>query len=162
EGDVALHAAEVEGREKLGQFLDGEVARARAGVELLDSEVDRVGAVLDGGADAVEVARGGEHLRPGARGRGRRVARRGSRSHGAMIGKGTRGRNPYGPREYRISSRPSPLTSPTPGANQKSFPSGAGPNRTRAHPENRPAATVTSSIASRRHSMSPTVQHVPA
>ena len=73
--------------EKLGEFLEGEVGGAGARVPLLDAEVDGVGAVLDGGADAVEVARWSEHLGSGARGCGRRGSRRRSRLHARYLAK---------------------------------------------------------------------------
>ena len=86
ERDVTLHAAQAEERKELGEFVDREVAGPGAGVEFADTEVHRVGAVLDGGADGVHVPRRGQDLGTGARGCGRRVARRKGRVHGGILG----------------------------------------------------------------------------
>jgi len=71
EGQVAPHAAQAQEREQLGQGLEREILRADPGVELGEAEIDRVGAVLDGGPHAFHVAGGGQHFGPGARPHGR-------------------------------------------------------------------------------------------
>ena len=48
---------------QLWQIGLGEIARAHPGVEFLQSEVNRVGAVLDGCPGAVPIAGWGEQLR---------------------------------------------------------------------------------------------------
>ena len=87
EGDVAAHAAPVEEAHELRKVGGGEVVRAHPGVEALKAEVDGVGAVLDGGAHAVPVARGGEDLGPAQHG-----GRAGGRGGGLVNGCGHRGR----------------------------------------------------------------------
>ena len=79
-------------REEVGELFKGEVGGAGPGVPLLDAEVDRVGAVLDGRADAVHVARGSEHLGSGTRGHGRRGPRRRSGLHRGILGRISRAR----------------------------------------------------------------------
>jgi hypothetical protein len=63
ERDVALHAAPVQLGHHCAEAVEREVGRASARVEsVLQPEVDRVGAVLDGGAQALEVAGRSEDL----------------------------------------------------------------------------------------------------
>ena len=65
ERHVAAHAAAVEKFHQRGQVGRREILRAHPGVEALEAEVDRVGAVLDGGAGAFPVAGGREQFRFG-------------------------------------------------------------------------------------------------
>jgi hypothetical protein len=62
EGHIAAHAALVEKRHQRRQVGLRDVFGAHAGVEALESEVDRVGAILDRGASAFPVAGRGEQL----------------------------------------------------------------------------------------------------
>ena len=66
---------------RAGEIGEGEVLGAHPGVEALKAEVDGVGPVLDGGADAVPVAGRGEELR----------AREGGRWRGGEGGSGSGG-----------------------------------------------------------------------
>ncbi len=59
EGDEAAHAAAVQGRHGLRQFLQREAHFGARG-EVLEAEIDRVGAGFDGGAQLRPVA-GGTH-----------------------------------------------------------------------------------------------------
>ena len=63
EGDIAPNAALMEERHQLGQLGHGEVAGPHAGIEPLQPEIDRIGAVLHRGAHARPVPGRGEHLR---------------------------------------------------------------------------------------------------
>ena len=63
EGDIAADAAPMEERHQLRQIGFGEVLRPHPGVEPVEAEVDRVGPVLDGRADAFPIAGGREQLR---------------------------------------------------------------------------------------------------
>ena len=61
-GQVHPHAAQVREPAGIGERLEGEVLGASARVELVDAEVDRVGAVGDGGPERVGAARGREQF----------------------------------------------------------------------------------------------------
>ena len=63
EGDVAANVVGVEIGDDLGELVEGEIGGAMAGVEVAEAEVDRVGAVGDGGAHGVPVAGGREEFR---------------------------------------------------------------------------------------------------
>src|SRR4051812_32963676 len=66
EGAVAADVVLVKELHEFGKVLLGEVVRAQASVEARHAEVDRVGAIGDGGAGAVPVASGGEEFGFGA------------------------------------------------------------------------------------------------
>ena len=67
ERDVAADAALVEKRHDLGQCIEMQIRGPGAGIEsAFEAEVDRVGAVFDGGRDAQPIAGRGEQLRPAA------------------------------------------------------------------------------------------------
>jgi hypothetical protein len=69
ERDVAAHTATVKKRHKRGQIGLREVFRAHAGVETLEAEVNRVGAIFHGGTGAFPITGWREQLgaRKGAR-----------------------------------------------------------------------------------------------
>ena len=66
--DVALHAAAMEKVHEPRQIGIGKIVSAHAGIEALQTEVDRVGAVLDSSPGAVPIAGGREQFGDGARG----------------------------------------------------------------------------------------------
>ena len=69
ERDVALHAAPMQELHQLRQIGVGEIVRPHPGVELVQAEVNRIRAVLDGGLGAIPIAGGREQLRRMADGR---------------------------------------------------------------------------------------------
>ena len=70
ERHVAAHAAAVEKFHQRRQIGEGEILGAHPGIEALEAEIDRVGAILDGRVGALPVARGREQLRAPHRGSG--------------------------------------------------------------------------------------------
>ncbi len=67
EGDIAFYAAPMEKFHEFGQIIAGKILRAHPGVELVQAEVDGIGAVLHGGAGAFPVAGGREQFRQARR-----------------------------------------------------------------------------------------------
>ena len=86
EGDIALHAAPVQELHQPGQIGLGEVVGPHAGVELLQPEVDRVRAVLDGGPGAFPIARRREQLGQASCASGRELPAFRSARSGAATG----------------------------------------------------------------------------
>ncbi len=103
ERGIALEAPEVERPHQLRERLDGKVRRAGPRVEAdVEPEVDRVGAVLDGGPDAVEVARWGEQFGPSvSHGRARAIAPRRARPCSRCPRRRSPGGNSRRPRRRR-------------------------------------------------------------
>ncbi len=62
ECDVAQDAVAVESGERVGKSFDGEIGGAGAGVVGLQAEIDGVGSIFDGGAEADGIAGGGEEF----------------------------------------------------------------------------------------------------